>query len=42
MNFPVKGLHSAGMFSRRHGLAVGFFLLVVVKLWLVHIEEIRV
>lgn len=40
VNFPANVSHSARVFFRRHRLAVGLFLLVVFKLWLVHTEEI--
>lgn len=40
MNSPVNLLHSAKLFVRRHQLAVGLFVLVVFKFWLVHTEEI--
>ena len=40
VNFPANVSQSARMFFRRHGLAVGLFLLAVFKLWLVHTEDI--
>ena len=39
MNSPVNLLHSAKLFVRRHQLAVGLFILVVFKFWLVQTEE---
>jgi hypothetical protein len=40
VNSPANLSHSAKLFAGRHRLAIGLFLLVVFKLWLVHTEEI--
>jgi len=40
MDFPASVSYSVSMFLRRHGFAIGLFLLVVFKFWLVHTEDI--
>ncbi len=40
MDFPANVSYSFRMFLRRHGFAIGLFLLVAFKLWLTHTEEI--
>jgi hypothetical protein len=40
VNSPANLSHSAKLFVRRHGLALGLFALAAFKLWLVHTEEI--
>src|SRR6266480_1307134 len=40
VNSPANLLHSAKLFVRRHGLALGLLVLAAFKLWLIHTEEI--